>query len=42
MQLLGEAQITLDCDVLEADGGTRTASITGAYVALADAIGWMD
>jgi len=41
MQALGENQITLDCDVLEADGGTRTASITGAYVALADAIGWM-
>ena len=35
MQALGENQITLDCDVLEADGGTRTASITGAYVALA-------
>jgi ribonuclease PH len=34
-------QITLDCDVLEADGGTRTASITGAYVALVDAIKWM-
>ncbi|QDZ12218.1 ribonuclease PH [Devosia ginsengisoli] len=42
MQLLGENQITVDCDVLEADGGTRTASITGAYVALADAIKWMD
>src|SRR5215213_10224344 len=41
MQALGENQITLDCDVLEADGGTRTASITGAYVALADAIGWL-
>jgi len=41
MQALGENQITLDCDVIEADGGTRTASITGAYVALADAIGWM-
>ncbi|MDR3474229.1 MAG: ribonuclease PH [Devosia sp.] len=41
MQALGENQITLDCDVLEADGGTRTASITGAYVALVDAIGWM-
>jgi len=39
---LGEAQITLDCDVLEADGGTRTASITGAYVALADAVRWME
>ncbi|WP_108396767.1 ribonuclease PH [Devosia submarina] len=42
LQLLGENQITVDCDVLEADGGTRTASITGAYVALADAIRWMD
>jgi ribonuclease PH len=42
MQLLGENQITVDCDVLEADGGTRTAAITGAYVALADAIAWMD
>ena len=42
MQLLGENQVTIDCDVLEADGGTRTASITGAYVALADAIAWMD
>ncbi|MFY9326714.1 MAG: ribonuclease PH [Georgfuchsia sp.] len=35
---LGERQITLDCDVLQADGGTRCASITGAYVALSDAI----
>lgn len=35
---LGERQITVDCDVLEADGGTRTAAITGAFVALADAI----
>ena len=42
LQQLGENQITLDCDVLEADGGTRTASITGAYVALADALRWMD
>ena len=41
MQALGENQITLDCDVLEADGGTRTASITGAYVALHDAIQWL-
>ena len=39
---LGESQITLDCDVLEADGGTRTASITGAYIALADAIKWLE
>jgi ribonuclease PH len=38
---LGERTITLDCDVLQADGGTRTASITGAYVALADAIAWL-
>jgi ribonuclease PH len=37
---LGENTIQLDCDVLQADGGTRTAAITGAYVALADAIGW--
>src|SRR5690606_32597809 len=36
LEALGEVQVTLDCDVLEADGGTRTASITGAYVALAD------
>ncbi len=41
MEKLGENQITLDCDVLQADGGTRTASITGAYIALYDAIGWM-
>ncbi len=41
MAALGENQITLDCDVLEADGGTRTASITGAYIALADAISWL-
>ena len=38
MEALGERQITLDCDVLQADGGTRTASISGAYVALCDAI----
>jgi ribonuclease PH len=38
---LGERQVTLDCDVLQADGGTRCASITGAMVALADAIAWM-
>jgi len=36
---LGERTITLDCDVLQADGGTRTAAITGAYVALMDAVG---
>ncbi len=38
---LGENTIVLDCDVLSADGGTRTASITGAYVALADAVEWL-
>ena len=38
---LGERSITLDCDVIQADGGTRTASITGAYVALYDALRWM-
>lgn len=37
---LGENMIQIDCDVLQADGGTRTASITGAYVALADAVSW--
>lgn len=37
---LGENTIVLDCDVLQADGGTRTAAITGAYVALAEAIEW--
>jgi ribonuclease PH len=37
---LGENTIVIDCDVLQADGGTRTASITGAYVALADAVEW--
>ncbi len=38
---LGERQISIDCDVIQADGGTRTASITGAWVALNDCIGWM-
>ncbi len=38
---LGERTITLDCDVLQADGGTRTAAITGAYVALVDAVNWL-
>jgi ribonuclease PH len=38
---LGERQITIDCDVLQADGGTRTASITGAFLALRDCLGWM-
>ena len=41
LQALGERQITIDCDVIQADGGTRTASITGAWVALADCIAWM-
>ena len=40
-QALGERTITLDCDVLQADGGTRTAAITGAYVALVDAVNWL-
>jgi ribonuclease PH len=39
---LGENTIALDCDVLQADGGTRTAAITGAYVALADAVSWLE
>lgn len=38
LKTLGERQITIDCDVIQADGGTRTASITGAFVALTDAI----
>ena len=38
---LGENTIVLDCDVLQADGGTRTAAITGAYVALEDAVSWL-
>jgi ribonuclease PH len=41
MKALGENQITLDCDVIQADGGTRTAAITGAFVALSDAIDWL-
>ena len=41
LHLLGERQIVIDCDVLQADGGTRTASITGAYVALSDAVDWL-
>ncbi len=40
-QQLGERQISIDCDVLQADGGTRTAAITGAWVALYDCIQWM-
>jgi ribonuclease PH len=39
---LGERQITLDCDVIQADGGTRTASITGAWIALYDCLKWME
>jgi ribonuclease PH len=39
MQVLGEMSVLIDCDVIQADGGTRTASITGAWVALADALG---
>ncbi|BCB84929.1 ribonuclease PH [Phytohabitans suffuscus] len=41
LKALGENSIVLDCDVLQADGGTRTAAITGAYVALHDAVTWM-
>ena len=41
LALLGERQVSIDCDVLQADGGTRCASITGSMVALADAIGWL-
>jgi ribonuclease PH len=40
MSVLGERQVVVDCDVLQADGGTRTAAITGAYVAVVDAIEW--
>ena len=40
-EALGENTIVIDCDVLHADGGTRTASITGAYVALSDAVDWL-
>ena len=41
MKILGEHTITIDCDVIQADGGTRTASITGGYVALVDAVNYM-
>ena len=41
LKALGESSVVIDCDVLQADGGTRTASITGAYVALHDAVTWM-
>ncbi|MGE3709146.1 MAG: ribonuclease PH [Hyphomicrobiaceae bacterium] len=42
LQKLGERQISIDCDVIQADGGTRTAAITGAWVALHDCIRWME
>jgi len=41
LSALGEKQISIDCDVLQADGGTRTAAITGAWVALSDCVTWM-
>jgi ribonuclease PH len=41
LEVLGERQITVDCDVIQADGGTRTAAITGAWVALHDCLAWM-
>lgn len=41
LKALGERQITLDCDVIQADGGTRTAAITGSFLALSDCISWM-
>jgi ribonuclease PH len=41
LKALGERQITVDCDVIQADGGTRTASITGAWIALYDCLAWM-
>lgn len=42
LQALGEFQITVDCDVIQADGGTRTAAITGGWVALHDCLRWME
>ncbi|MHC5306140.1 ribonuclease PH [Bartonella sp. LJL80] len=42
LKALGEMQITIDCDVIQADGGTRTASITGAWIALYDCLSWME
>jgi ribonuclease PH len=42
MAALGEVQITVDCDVIQADGGTRTAAITGGFVALHDCLSWME
>ncbi|MGI8879378.1 MAG: ribonuclease PH [Jatrophihabitans sp.] len=41
LSALGENSVAIDCDVLQADGGTRTAAITGSYVALADAVAWL-
>jgi ribonuclease PH len=41
LKVLGEKQISIDCDVIQADGGTRTAAITGAWVALHDCVAWM-
>src|ERR1700726_3145075 len=41
LEALGERQITVDCDVIQADGGTRTAAITGAWIALYDCLAWM-
>ncbi len=41
LSLMGERQVTVDCDVIQADGGTRTAAITGAWVALHDCLAWM-
>jgi ribonuclease PH len=42
LTLLGERSILMDCDVIQADGGTRTAAITGAYIALVDAVRWLE
>ncbi|MEX3010963.1 ribonuclease PH [Hoeflea sp. TYP-13] len=42
LEALGERQVSIDCDVIQADGGTRTASITGAWVALHDCLKWME
>ncbi|MEO4044347.1 ribonuclease PH [Hoeflea sp. CAU 1731] len=42
LEALGERQISIDCDVIQADGGTRTASITGAWIALYDCLKWME
>ena len=42
LEALGERMITVDCDVIQADGGTRTASITGAFVALSECLAWME